>query len=355
MAILCLSENLDDLKERISKIIVAYNKEGNPVTAKDLNAQGSMALLLKDAIKPNLVQTIENTPVFIHGGPFGNIAHGCSSIISTKLALKLSDYVITEAGFGADLGAEKFLDIKCRVGNLKPDVAVIVATIKALKYNAGVKKEDLHLEDNHAVSIGFENLEHHILNLRTYGIPVVVALNHFTGDFDSEVDQFLKNCASVGVPVEISKIWEQGGTGGEKLANLVIETINTENSDSFQYIYDENQPIKEKVDLIVKNIYGGIGTVYSTTAEKTIKEIEKLGLDKLPICIAKTQYSISDQPNLLGRPTGFKISVREIRLSAGAGFIVVIAGDIMTMPGLPKNPASNAIDVSSDGQPIGLR
>lgn len=353
MAILCLCENLSDLKERLGRIIIGYGYAGQPVTAKDLKADGAMALLLKDAIKPNLVQTIEGTPAIIHGGPFANIAHGCSSVIGTKLSLKLADYVLTEAGFGADLGAEKFFDIKCRLSGLQPDAVVVVATVKALKYNGGVKKTDLALENVAAIRIGFANLEKHLENLRKFGVPSIVALNHFSTDTEAELAEVQSLCRRIGVEVELSDVWEQGGEGGLALAGKLVEI--TERKDSrFQVLYDEALSIKEKILTIVQEIYGGSDVVYSAAAERTIKQIEEVGFRKLPVCIAKTQYSLSDNSTLLGRPEGFTVTIREIKLSAGAGFIVALTGDIMTMPGLPKAPAAEKIDVDEAGIPIGL-
>ncbi|KNY29709.1 formate--tetrahydrofolate ligase [Pseudobacteroides cellulosolvens] len=353
MAILCLSSDLMDLKERLGRIIIGYNYSGQPVTAKDLNVDGAMTLLLKDAIKPNLVQTLENTPCLMHGGPFANIAHGCNSIMATKLALKLGDYVITEAGFGADLGAEKFLDIKCRYAGLKPDAIVLVATIRALKYNGGLKKDQLKEEDLEALEKGFVNVEKHVENLRKFNVPVMVTINHFDTDSDKEVEYVRNQCLKLNVEVAFSQVFSKGGEGGRELAEKLVKLIDSTTSD-FKPIYDEKLPIKEKIDVITREIYGGKGVVYTQAAEKSIKKIEEMGLDRLPICMAKTQYSLSDNPALLGRPQGFDITVREVRISAGAGFIVAITGEIMTMPGLPKVPAAERIDIDDSGKIVGL-
>jgi len=353
MAILCLSMNLMDLKERLGKIIIGYDYDGNPVTAKDLKVNGAMALLLKDAIKPNIVQTLENTPVIMHGGPFANIAHGCNSVMATKIALKLADYCITEAGFGADLGAEKFFNIKCRMAGLKPDAVVLVATIRALKYNGGVKKEDLGEENLNALKSGIVNLEKHIENIKKFGLPVIVAINHFESDTDEEIE-FVKNfCKSMNVDVAFSDVFSKGGEGGKELAEKLVELLDTTVS-NFKPLYNLNLPIKEKIEIIAKEIYGAKSVIYSSQADKTIKKIESMGLDKLPICMAKTQYSLSDNPSLLGRPEGFDINVKELKISAGAGFIVALTGDIMTMPGLPKVPAAEKIDIDSSGVIQGL-
>ena len=353
MAILCLSMNLMDLKKRLGKIIIGYNYEGNPVTAKDLKVNGAMTLLLKDAIKPNLVQTLENTPTIMHGGPFANIAHGCNSIIATKIALKLADYCITEAGFGADLGAEKFFDIKCRMAGLNPDAVVLVATIRALKYNGGVKKEDLVSENLHALKSGFVNLEKHIDNIKKFGVPVIVAINHFSSDTHEEVEYVKTRCKNMNVEVAFSEVFSKGGAGGQELAEKLVKLTNTTSS-NFKPIYDVNLPIKEKIETIAKEIYGAKSVVYSPQVDKTIKKIENMGLDKMPICMAKTQYSLSDNPFLLGRPEGFDIMVKELKISAGAGFIVALTGDIMTMPGLPKIPAAEKIDIDEFGIIQGL-
>lgn len=354
MAILCLANDLDDLKYRLGEIIIGYTrKTGEPVFAKQLKADGAMTALLKDAIKPNLVQTLENTPCFIHGGPFANIAHGCNSVTATKLALKMSDYVITEAGFGADLGAEKFMDIKCRFANLKPDAVVIVATVRALKYNGGVAKAELKEPNVSALLSGIVNLKKHIENMQAYKVPVVVALNRFDTDSDEELDAVIKVCAEYNVQVSLSEVFAKGGEGGIDLANKVISAIETTASE-FEPLYDVNLSIKEKIDIIVKKIYGGDGAVYTPKANKQILKLEELGLDKKPVCMAKTQYSLSDNPALLGRPEGFDVTVSNVRVSNGAGFIVVETGDIMVMPGLPKTPAANNIDVDSTGKITGL-
>lgn len=353
MAILCLASDLVDLKKRLGRIIIGYSYSGKPVTAKDLKVDGAMTLLLKDAIKPNLVQTLENTPAIMHGGPFANIAHGCNSVMATKISLKLADYVITEAGFGADLGAEKFLDIKCRYAGLKPDAVVLVATIRALKYNGGVKKENLKTEDLHALKKGFVNLEKHVENLKKFGVPVIVAINHFDTDSHDEVEYIKTRCKNMNVEVAFSEVFAKGGDGGIELAEKLIHLIKTTPSD-FKTLYDEALPIKQKIEIIAKEIYGSKGVVYTPAADKSIKKIEEMGLDKLPICMAKTQYSLSDNPFLLGRPEGFDITVREVRISAGAGFIVAITGEIMTMPGLPKVPAAEKIDIDEKGTITGL-
>ena len=353
MAILCMASDLEDLKERMGNILIAYNLDGEPVYAKELEVQGAMALLMKDAIKPNLVQTLENTPAIIHGGPFANIAHGCNSIIATKTALKMSDITITEAGFGADLGAEKFLDIKCRYGNLNPDCVVLVATIRALKHHGGVKKDELNIPNVDALNKGMKNLEKQIENIKAYGVPVVVAINKFITDSDEEVKAIEDFCKNVGVEVSLTEVWEKGGEGGIDLANKVIKTMETEPS-NFKMIYDSEESIKDKILKIVQTIYGGKGVNYTPQALKQIAEIEKFNLDKLPICMAKTQYSLSDNPSLLGRPENFDITVKEVRVSNGAGFIVVLTGDVMTMPGLPKVPAANRMDIKDNGEIVGL-
>ena len=353
MAILCLADDLKDLKYRLGEIIIGYNRSGNPVFAKELKAEGAMAALLKDAIKPNLVQTLANTPCFIHGGPFANIAHGCNSVIATKLALKMADYVITEAGFGADLGAEKFMDIKCRFAGLKPDAVVIVATVRALKYNGGIPKTELKAENVEALKKGIVNLKKHIENMQSYNVPVVVALNRFDTDSDEELKTVIDTCAEYGVEVSLSEVFAKGGEGGVDLANKVISAIEKTPS-GYAPLYDVNLSIKEKIDIIVKNIYGGKGAVYTTKAQKQIKQLEDLGLDKKPVCMAKTQYSLSDNPALLGRPEDFEITVSKVRVSNGAGFIVVETGDIMVMPGLPKKPAAENIDVDENGKISGL-
>lgn len=353
MAILCMASDLEDLKERMGNILIAYNLDGEPVYAKELEVQGAMALLMKDAIKPNLVQTLENTPAIIHGGPFANIAHGCNSIIATKTALKMSDITITEAGFGADLGAEKFLDIKCRYGNLNPDCVVLVATIRALKHHGGVKKDELNISNVDALNKGMKNLEKQIENIKAYGVPVVVAINKFITDSDEEVKAIEDFCKNVGVEVSLTEVWEKGGEGGIDLANKVIKTMETEPS-NFKMIYDSEESIKDKILKIVQTIYGGKGVNYTPQALKQIAEIEKFNLDKLPICMAKTQYSLSDNPSLLGRPENFDITVKEVRVSNGAGFIVVLTGNVMTMPGLPKVPAANRMDIKDNGEIVGL-
>ena len=353
MAILCLAKDLSDLKERMGNILIAYNLDGEPVYAKELEVQGAMALLMKDAIKPNLVQTLENTPAIIHGGPFANIAHGCNSVIATKLALKLSDIVVTEAGFGADLGAEKFLDIKCRYGELKPDCVVIVATIRALKHHGGVKKDELNIPNVEALKLGISNLEKQIENIEKYNVPIVVAINKFTSDSEEEV-QFIKDfCREKGVRVALSDVWAKGGEGGLELGAEVVDILENEKS-NFEVLYDVNDSIEEKINSIASEIYGANGVNYTVQAKKQIAELKKFNLDKLPICMAKTQYSLSDNPSLLGRPENFDITVKEVRISNGAGFIVVLTGDIMTMPGLPKVPAANRMDILDDGEIVGL-
>lgn len=353
MAILCLASDLSDLKERLGKILVAYNVDGDPVYASDLGANGAMTALLKDAIKPNLVQTLEHTPALIHGGPFANIAHGCSSLRATKLALKLGDYVVTEAGFGSDLGAEKFFDIKCRYGGLHPDCAVIVATVRALKYNGGVPKDQLEEENLEALEKGIVNLQVHIENMKKYGMPVVVALNRFQSDTGAEL-QFVKSfCEGLGAEVALTEVYTKGGAGGRDLADKVCRAIEKKPA-KFHVLYDTQWFIKEKIEKIAKEIYRADGVVYTSAAEKAIAEIEKLGYDKLPVCIAKTQYSLSDDPTKLGHPKHFKITVRDVTLSNGAGFIVAYTGNIMTMPGLPKKPAALQIDCDADGRITGL-
>ena len=353
MAILCLSSGIKDLKNRLGSILTAYTYDGTPVYARDLNAVGSMAALLKDAIKPNLVQTLENTPALMHGGPFANIAHGCNSVTATRLALKLGDYCITEAGFGADLGAEKFLDIKCRCAGLKPSCVVIVATIRALKYNGGVPKTELSKENTVALKNGIVNLETHIENMRKYGLPVVVAINRFATDTEAEIETIEAFCREKDVPVSLTEVFARGGEGGKELAEKVVKTIETKEA-HFKPIYDEKLSIKEKLNVLAKEIYRAGDVVFTSNAEKAISEIEKLDKDKLPICVAKTQYSLSDDPQKLGSPKGFTLTVRDVRLSAGAGFIVALTGDIMTMPGLPKQPAAYKIDVDDDGNVSGL-
>ena len=352
MAILCLAADLQDLKERLGNILVAYTYDNRPVYAKDLQVNGSMAVLLKDAIKPNLVQTLENTPALMHGGPFANIAHGCNSVRATKLALKLADYTITEAGFGSDLGAEKFLDIKCRYAGLAPSAIVVVATLRALKYNGGVPKADTAKPNVEAVKAGLCNLAAHVENMKKYGVPVVVAINHFLTDCDEEVEVLENYCRENDVEFALSDVFAKGGEGGIELAHKVVKAC--EKPANFAPIYDVDLPIKEKIETIAKTIYGADGVTYSSEANKAIAEIEKLGKDKLPICMAKTQYSLSDDATKLGRPTGFKINIRDVKLSAGAGFIVALSGAIMTMPGLGKEPAAYRIDIDADGNIHGL-
>ncbi len=353
MAILCLSSGLTDLKDRLGRILIGYSYSGTPVFAKDLKADGAMTLLLKDAIKPNLVQTLENTPAMMHGGPFANIAHGCNSIMATKMALKLSDYCITEAGFGADLGAEKFFDIKCRYAGLNPDAVVLVATLRALKYNGGVKKDSLTQENMEALAKGFVNLEKHIENIRKFGVPVIVAFNHFHTDTPDEMQFVEQRCRALGVETSFSKVFANGGEGGMDLAQKLVELTERQSS-QFKPIYELELPIKEKIGIIAREIYGAQGVTYTAAAEKSIKSIEALNMDNLAICMAKTQYSLSDNPGLLGRPEGFTLTVREIKLSAGAGFIVAITGEIMTMPGLPKVPSAEKIDIDENGRIDGL-
>ena len=353
MAILCLASDIDDLKLRLGRILVAYTYDGKPVYTKDLQVVGAMAALLKDAIKPNLVQTLENTPALMHGGPFANIAHGCNSVTATKLGLKLADYCITEAGFGADLGAEKFLDIKCRYAGIKPSCIVIVATIRALKYNGGVAKSDLKYENVSALEKGIVNLQTHIENMKKYGVPVVVAINRFMTDTDEEIKFIEDFCEKQDVLVSLTEVFANGGNGGVDLAKKVVKTIEEKPSD-FKPLYDAELPIKEKLDIIAREIYRADGVVYTKSAEKAIAEIEALGKDKLPVCVAKTQYSLSDDQTKLGKPENFTITVRDVRLSAGAGFIVALTGDIMTMPGLSKQPAAYSIDVDTDGNIKGL-
>ena len=353
MAILCLADDMNDLKRRLGRIIVAYTFDGKPVTAEDLQAVGSMAALLKDALKPNLIQTLEHTPAIVHGGPFANIAHGCNSVRATKTALKLADYVITEAGFGADLGAEKFFDIKCRKAGLHPDAVVLVATIRALKYNGGVPKDQLSEENLDALKKGIVNLEKHIENLQKYGVPVVVTLNSFITDTKAETDFVEQFCKERGCEFALSEVWEKGGEGGIALANKVLETLETKES-NFKLLYDDDLSLKEKIETVAREIYGADGVTYSAAAEKELKRITDLGMDKFPVCMAKTQYSLSDDAKKLGRPSGFTINVREVFVSAGAGFVVAINGSIMTMPGLPKKPAAYQIDVDDNGVITGL-
>ena len=353
MAILCLAENLEDLKARLGRIIVAYNYDNEPVTAADLKCVGAMTVLLKDAIRPNLIQSLENNPVFVHGGPFANIAHGCNSVRATKIALKAADYVITEAGFGADLGAEKFLDIKCRMAGLKPDAVVLVATARALKYNGGVKKEDLKNEDVDALNKGIVNLGKHIENLKKYNVPVVVTINKFVSDTDAEVEAIKSFVEKTGCRFAVSEVWEKGGEGGQELAGKVLEAIE-EGSPEFKFLYEDSLSLTEKIETISKEIYGADGVEYSTEAKNALKRIESLGFGNMPVCMAKTQYSLSDDQKLLGRPTGYNVNIREVYVSAGAGFVVAIAGAIMTMPGLPKSPAAERIDVLESGEIVGL-
>ena len=353
MAILCLAENMKDLKERLGRIIVAYNYEGEPVTAKQLNAVGSMAALLKDAIKPNLIQTLENTPAIVHGGPFANIAHGCNSVRATKTALKLADYVVTEAGFGADLGAEKFLDIKCRMAGLKPDAIVLVATVRALKYNGGVPKTELGAENLEALKKGIVNLEKHIENVQKFGVPCVVTLNRFITDTEAELSFVKEFCEERNCDFALSNVWEKGGEGGLELAKKVINTLETKES-HFKPIYDSTLSLKEKIETVAKEIYGASGVTYDAAASKELSRLEELGFGDMPVCMAKNQYSLSDDPAKLGRPENFTVNIREVYVSAGAGFVVAITGTVMTMPGLPKKPAAFGIDVNDDGVITGL-
>lgn len=353
MAILCLATDIEDLKARLSRMVVAYNSKGEAVTAGDLQATGAMALLLKDAIKPNLVQTLENTPAIIHGGPFANIAHGCNSVMATQTALKLGDYVVTEAGFGADLGAEKFFDIKCRYAGLKPDVAVIVATVRALKMNGGVAKDNLAEEKLDALKAGSANLLRHLDNVAKYGVPAVVAINRFPTDTEAELELLRDLCKEKGIDVVLSEVFAKGGEGGMELAKEVINICENQKSD-FHTLYDVNDSIEDKMNTIATEIYGADGVDFTADALKQVRELEKLGLDRLPICVAKTQYSFTDDPKKLGAPKNFRITVREVKVSAGAGFIVALTGSIMTMPGLPKVPAANGMDILSDGTIIGL-
>ena len=354
MAAFCLASDIIDLKEKLGRIIIGYSRKGEPITAEQINANGAMAALLKDALKPNLVQTLEGTPAFIHGGPFANIAHGCNSVIATKMAMHFADYVVTEAGFGADLGAEKFLDIKCRMADLKPDAVIIVATVRALKYNGGVKKDQLNVENLEALEKGLPNLLKHVENItKVYKLPAVVAINKFPLDTEAELKLVKDKCKELGVNVALSDVWANGGAGGEELAKEVLRLID-ESDGKFEFAYDVNDSIKQKINDIATKIYGADGVDYTPNAEKQITEIEKLGYDKLPICMAKTQYSLTDDQTKLGRPTGFKITVRNIKISAGAGFLVALTGEIMTMPGLPKLPAAEKIDVDGTGKIAGL-
>lgn len=353
MAVLCLADDMADLKKRLGRMIVAYTFDGKPVTADDLKATGSMAALLKDALKPNLIQTLEHTPAIVHGGPFANIAHGCNSVRATKTALKLADYVITEAGFGADLGAEKFMDIKCRMAGLKPDAVVLVATVRALKYNGGVAKSDLSKENLEALKKGIVNLEKHIENLQKYGVPVVVTLNSFITDTKAETDYIEQFCRGRGCEFALSEVWEKGGEGGIALAEKILDTLEKKES-NFKPLYEDDLSLQEKIETVAKEIYGADGVTYAPAALKELKRIEELGMGSFPVCMAKTQYSLSDDQTKLGRPTGFTINVREVYVSAGAGFVVVVTGAIMTMPGLPKTPAAYGIDVDDDGVITGL-
>lgn len=353
MAILCLAENMKDLKQRLGKIIVAYTYEDKPVTADDIQATGAMAALLKDAIKPNLIQTLEHTPALVHGGPFANIAHGCNSVMATKIGLKLADYCITEAGFGADLGAEKFFDIKCRMSGLKPDAAVLVATICALKYNGGVPKDELANENMEALKLGIVNLEKHIENIQQFGVPVVVTLNKFASDSDDELKYVKEFCIKHNCEFALSEVWEKGGEGGIALAEKVLDTLENKKSD-FELLYEDSLSLEEKIEKIAKEIYGADGVVYEPAAKKQIAKIESLGFGSFPVCMAKNQYSLSDDAKKLGRPHGFDIHIREVYVSAGAGFVVALTGAVMTMPGLPKVPAANGIDVTEDGTITGL-
>ena len=353
MAVLCLATDMEDLKERLGRMVVAYNYQGQPVTAGQLQAVGAMAALLKDALKPNLIQTLEHTPALVHGGPFANIAHGCNSVRATKAALKMADYVITEAGFGADLGAEKFFDIKCRMSGLKPDAVVLVATIRALKYNGGVPKADLAAENIKALKEGIANLQKHIENLHKYGVPIVVTLNSFVTDTEAETSLVKQFCEDHGCEFAISQVWEKGGEGGIALAEKVLKTLENKKS-NFRVLYDNELSLKEKIETVAKEIYGADGVNYAAQASKQIAKLEELGYGKLPVCIAKNQYSLSDDPELLGRPEHFEITVREAYVSAGAGFVVVLTGTVMTMPGLPKKPAAYNIDVNEDGVITGL-
>ena len=353
MAVLCLANDMADLKSRLAKITVAYNYAGEPVTAGDLKATGAMAALLKDAIKPNLIQTLEHTPALVHGGPFANIAHGCNSVRATKMALKLADYVVTEAGFGADLGAEKFFDIKCRNSGLRPDAAVIVATVKALKYNGGVPKTELGTENLEALKKGIVNLDKHIENIKTFGVPIVVTLNSFVTDTEAEYEFIKKHCEELGCEFALANVWKDGGEGGIELAKKVIDTVNNKKSD-FKFLYENEMPLKDKIETIAKNIYGADGVTYAPAAKKMLAKIEEMGYGNLPICMAKNQYSLSDDATKLGRPTGFTINIREVYVNTGAGFVVALTGNVMTMPGLSKTPAAFNIDVDDDGNITGL-
>lgn len=356
MAIFCLSKDLEDLKQRISKIVVAYNIHNEPVTVKDLGVEGALTVLLKDAIKPNLVQTLEHTPAIVHGGPFANIAHGCNSIIATRTALKLADYVVTEAGFGADLGAEKFLDIKCQVGDIEPSAVVIVATIRALKMHGGVAKKELSLNNPEALRKGFANLRKHVETIKQYQLPFVISLNHFVGDHKEEINEFIRLCESENMPFAMTKVWEKGGQGGIELADQLLSVIHQaqEENASFRPIYSLSDSIEEKLTKISKNVYGANGVELSSQAKKQLKEIEEAGWSNFPVCIAKTQYSLSDDPSKLGKPEDFTISIRELKPSVGAGFVVAYAGQMLTMPGLPKKPAALNMDIDENGQVKGL-
>lgn len=353
MAILCLADNLGDLKQRLGRIIVAYNFDGDPVTARDLQATGAMAALLKDAVKPNIIQTLEHTPALVHGGPFANIAHGCNSVMATKMALKISDITITEAGFGADLGAEKFFDIKCRKAGLHPDAVVLVATVRALKYNGGVSKDNLAKENLAALEKGIVNLEKHIENIQKYDVPVIVTLNSFITDTEAENDFIQKFCRERGCEFALSQVWEKGGEGGISLAEKVLETLEHKES-RFHPLYEDGLPLKEKIETVAREIYGAANVIYEPSANKQLAKIEAMGFGSFPVCMAKNQYSLSDDANKLGRPENFDIHIREVYVSAGAGFIVALTGAVMTMPGLPKEPAANHIDVTDDGKITGL-
>lgn len=353
MAILCLAADMDDLKKRLSRVIVAYNYDGEPVTAGDINATGSMAALLKDAIKPNIIQTLENTPAIVHGGPFANIAHGCNSVRATKTALKLADYVITEAGFGADLGAEKFMDIKCRMAGLKPDAVVLVATVRALKYNGGVAKDNLSEENLEALKKGIVNLEKHIENVAKFGVPCVVTLNRFVTDTDAELEYVKNFCEERGCNFALSEVWEHGGNGGIELAEKVIDTLNNKKS-NFKPLYPNELSLEKKIETVAKEIYGADGVTFDASARKAMDRLTSLGFGNMPVCMAKNQYSLSDDPKKLGRPKGFTVNIRDIYVSAGAGFVVAITGTVMTMPGLPLHPAAERIDVNDEGKITGL-
>ena len=354
MAVLCLSTSITDLKERLSRIIVGYTYDDKPVTCGQLNAQGAMTALLKDALKPNLVQTLEGTPAFVHGGPFANIAHGCNSVMATKMALKMGDYAVTEAGFGADLGAEKFLDIKCRMAGLTPDAVVIVATVRALKMHGGLDKKQLNTEDLEALERGIPNLLRHVSNIKNvYKLPCVVAVNRFPTDTDAEIDFIIKKCKELGVNTVLSTVWAEGGKGGEDLAKEVVRLCKEEKGD-FTFSYDTDMSISEKIEAVVKKVYGGDGINIMPNAKKQIAQLEELGFGKCPVCIAKTQYSFSDDPTKLGAPENFTVTVKNVKISAGAGFVVVLTGDILTMPGLPKSPAAERIDVDENGKITGL-